>query len=117
MRKMIVSKKYVNSRVLLNSMDDIYDSKLGQITKTNWQDYPEIIFENENDEVPERQITQKTGYCIRTGVEIPYNIERPLSNEAWKSWNRFKNFDYPEKYCHKTGRPSKGRTSMKKPVL
>jgi PLD-like domain len=57
------------------------------------------------------------GFCIRTGVPIPFNPQRPMSKEAFALWNKFKNMDYPEKFCHKTGIASNGKTSMRKPVL
>ncbi len=58
-----------------------------------------------------------TGYCIRTGVEIPFNIEKPMSHEAFKVWSRFGDPDYPEKFCHFSGEPSNGETSVSKPIL
>ncbi|MCW5206522.1 phospholipase D family protein [Desulfobulbus sp. F5] len=58
-----------------------------------------------------------TGYCIRTGVEIPFNIEKPFCYEAYKSWRQFENGDYPEKYCHFSGEPSDGETCFNKPIL
>ena len=58
-----------------------------------------------------------TGYCIRTGVEIPFNIEKPFCYEAYKSWRQFENGDYPEKYCHFSGEPSNGETCFNKPIL
>lgn len=57
------------------------------------------------------------GYCIRTGVEIPFNVEKPLSYDAYKKWNEFGDPDYPEKYCHFSGEPSNGETSVSKPIL
>ena len=57
------------------------------------------------------------GYCIRTGEPIPFNPDRPFSYAAYKSWASFGNDDYPEHYCHKTGQPSRGRTSMRSPIL
>ncbi|MBK9982082.1 MAG: hypothetical protein IPP15_06575 [Saprospiraceae bacterium] len=57
------------------------------------------------------------GYCIRTGEKIPFNPERPFSYNAYKSWAEYKNMDYPEAYCHKTGKPSYGKTSMRNPIL
>lgn len=57
------------------------------------------------------------GYCIRTGVAIPFNVERPLSPDAYKAWNKFGNPEYPEKFCHFSGEPSNGSTCMKKPIL
>jgi len=61
--------------------------------------------------------SNKTGYCIRTGVEIPYNPEQPLSVDAWKVWVQFGDKHFPEKYCHKTGKKSNGKTSMANPIL
>jgi phosphatidylserine/phosphatidylglycerophosphate/cardiolipin synthase-like enzyme len=57
------------------------------------------------------------GYCIRTGVPIPYNLEKPLSAEAYRKWNEYGDRGYPEKFCHFSGEPSKGETSFDKPVL
>lgn len=57
------------------------------------------------------------GYCIRTGVQIPFDPQRPFCLEAYRSWATFENWNYRENYCHKTGRESNGRTSMAKPVL
>ena len=59
----------------------------------------------------------RIGYCIRTGREIPFDPKRPLSDEAYKSWNRFKNPDYAEKFCHYSGELSNGETSVSKPIL
>ncbi len=58
-----------------------------------------------------------TGYCIRTGVKIPFNPERPLSYEAYKSWNQFGDPNYPERFCHFSGEESKGETCVAKPIL
>jgi hypothetical protein len=57
------------------------------------------------------------GYCIRTGVEIPFDPQRPFSYDAYNTWAQFSNADYPEKYCHKTGRLSNGKTSFRNPIL
>lgn len=59
----------------------------------------------------------QSGYCIRTGVEIPFNIEKPLSYVSYKSWNKFGDLDYAEKFCHFSGEPSNGETSVSKPIL
>ena len=57
------------------------------------------------------------GYCIRTREEIPFNRDEPMSPRAFKSWVRFEDEEYPEKYCHFSGEPSEGQTSMAKPIL
>jgi phosphatidylserine/phosphatidylglycerophosphate/cardiolipin synthase-like enzyme len=57
------------------------------------------------------------GYCIRTGVTIPFDVKRPLSKEAYKKWNEYADENYSEKYCHFSGEPSNGETSVKQPIL
>lgn len=60
---------------------------------------------------------KQNGFCIRTGVPIPFNIEKPMSYEAFKSWSKYSNPDYPEKFCHFSGEPSNGETCVSKPIL
>ena len=66
----------------------------------------------------ERVVSAKpNGYCIRTGVEIPFNIEKPLSYDAYKRWSAYKDPEYAEKFCHFSGEPSRGETSVSRPIL
>lgn len=57
------------------------------------------------------------GYCIRTGVRIPFNPKKPMSDKAYESWLKFKNEGYQEKYCHFSGEESNGETTFAKPIL
>ena len=57
------------------------------------------------------------GYCIRTGIKIKFNPKIPFSPQAYAKWSIYKNPNYPEKYCHKTGKPSNGKTSMLHPIF
>lgn len=59
----------------------------------------------------------RMGFCIRTKKEIPFDIEKPFCSEAFKAWNKYKNKDFKEKYCHFSGEPSNGETSFSKPIL
>lgn len=68
---------------------------------------------SKNENIHLKQI----GYCIRTRVEIPFNIDKPLCAEAYKKWNVYADQDYPEKYCHFSGEPSNGETSFGHPIL
>jgi hypothetical protein len=70
-----------------------------------------------DDHLPQCYKKTRNGYCIRTGVEIPFNPKQPYSSSAYESWAKYKNSDYKEKFCHKTGKPSDGKTSMKSPIL
>ena len=75
----------------------------------------ESIYANKNTSL--HQSEKHIGYCIRTGIEIPFNIEKPLSYDAYKKWNEFGNPDYPERFCHFSGEPSNGDTSVSRPIL
>jgi phosphatidylserine/phosphatidylglycerophosphate/cardiolipin synthase-like enzyme len=63
------------------------------------------------------QVKTQNGFCIRTGVEIPFNVEKPFCAEAYKKWKEVGNKDLPEKFCHFSGEPSNGETSFNKPIL
>ena len=67
--------------------------------------------------VAEAKPMKVTGYCIRTGVPIPFNIGEPLSAEAYKRWSQYGDPEYPEKFCHFTGESSDGGTCFKRPIL
>lgn len=58
-----------------------------------------------------------TGYCIRTGVEIPFNLEMPMCADAYRRWSKYEDTDYAERYCHFSGEPSDGETSFRRPIL
>lgn len=60
---------------------------------------------------------EPTGYCIRTGVPIPFDIDNALSEYSFRTWSQYGNSDYPERYCHFSGEPSYGETSVNRPVL
>ena len=50
-------------------------------------------------------------------MEIPFNVEKPMSYEAFKSWSKYSDPDYAEKFCHFSGEPSNGDTSVSRPIL
>lgn len=45
------------------------------------------------------------------------STQRPFSEEAFKSWNKFANPNFPERYCHFSGEFSKKQTSFSNPIL
>jgi hypothetical protein len=63
--------------------------------------------------VPNNTSTQ-TGFCIRQGERIAFNVERPLCETCYKQWTKFGNRVYSEKYCHSCG--GHVQTSYAKPV-
>ena len=64
-----------------------------------------------------KSFDKQTGFCIRTGVAIPFNLERPMSLPAFKSWSKYSDPTYAEKFCHFSGEPSNCETSLSKPIL
>ena len=60
---------------------------------------------------------ENTGFCIRTGEKIPFNVKMPFNKKSYSSWNRFKNPEFSEKFCHFSGEKSNGQTSFSRPIL
>lgn len=142
--KRFLSKNYITSEILLDYTEHFYSKKTINYKPrrlTEFDDELELganygtrpLREEIEDEKPEIKETQyqapkttyakeefkdpKYGFCIRTGEQIPFNPGQPLSKPAWRKWNEFGNPDFPEKFCHKTGKPSYGKTSMRNPIL
>ena len=117
----LTGKKYIRSETLYDITENFYQNyaveyNLGK----RIDDFPdEIDLASSSSVRPEREKmeTHKSGFCIRTGIEIPFNIKKPFCENAHRTWSQFKNEEYPEKYCHKTGRESYGKTSFKNPIL
>jgi hypothetical protein len=58
----------------------------------------------------------KMGFCIRTGKEIPFNINKPYSYGAYRVWLKQKDKNAPETYCHLTGEPTMHEVSFDYPI-
>jgi hypothetical protein len=97
-----LTKKYSHSEIEIDELT----SKLG--TKSTY---------TKTSVIKQTHSENGSGYCIRTGVKIPFNPDRPLSDIAYKSWNKYKDKGYKEKYCHYSGEPSNGETSFAKPIM
>lgn len=55
-----------------------------------------------------------SGFCIRDKVAIPADPGKPYCDRCFRSWNRFKNPEYAEKYCHLCG--NENDSTMEKPA-
>ncbi|MBC2844908.1 hypothetical protein [Winogradskyella flava] len=132
-----LKKETLGARVIFDVTEEFFNSSRNY-EKKSFDDFDvetETIIQKKYAVKPERSIavnsnsaykknrinevksTVKIGYCIRTRVEIPYNPEQPMCLDAWKVWNQYRDHDFPEKYCHKTGKASYGKTSMANPIL
>lgn len=105
-------KKYKGSRIVVDNLSEFFKDK--SKFESKYRKEP-TEYKNKLDENSRPSKRHTGGYCIRTGVEIPFNIEKPMCYEAFKSWN--KNPDNQENYCHFSGEPSDGMTSVNKPIL
>lgn len=122
-KRMIINfgKNYVKSDVLFDSTDKFYGfMKNKKYENKKLEDYPEELELGSKPDIrPEREIEKEIehGFCIRSGKKIKFNPKQPMSRESWKKWNEYGNKDFPENYCHKTGRKSNGKTTIRKPIL
>ena len=57
---------------------------------------------------------QKNGFCIRCKEVLPADPGKPYCKGCYRIWNRYKNEEYKEKYCHMCG--SKYQTALLKPM-
>jgi hypothetical protein len=58
--------------------------------------------------------SDNSGFCIRCGTEIKLNPMIPYCNNCYKSWKKFSNDEYEEKYCHICGKENK--STLNKPT-
>jgi hypothetical protein len=107
-----LQKKYVSSEIKVNKLEEHFKIRLKEEVKES----PQPVAKQPAP-APEPKVKQPTGYCIRTGVTIPFNPERPMSYEAYKTWAQYEDDRYPERYCHFSGESSNGDTSFAKPIL
>ncbi len=108
-KNILSANKYVKSEIVVDKLSDFFNNKA----------YSKVFKKSAStkEEMPIIVVQTGPGYCIRTGKEIPFNIEKPMDYEAFKMWNKYKNPDFPEKFCHFSGEESNGETSVKKPIL
>jgi hypothetical protein len=115
-------QKVIDQSELLFQKKPQYESQMLGLTKkyttsTIVDDKLSAFFSKNNDKTTFYSPPIKSGYCIRTGKEIPFNPTQPFSKEAYQSWIIYSNEEYPEKYCHYSGLPSNGQTTKAKPIL
>ena len=123
-KKLIINlgKSYIKSDIIFDSTEKFYGFKKSkEKSDKRLDDFPEELeLGSTESSRPERKIEKKdskTGYCIRSGIEIPFNPKQPMTKTSWKTWNQYGDSDFPENYCHKTGRKSNGKTSMRNPIM
>src|SRR5690606_33280352 len=91
-----LTKKYKESVIETNRFSSFFSDRVKYNSKPNNKNFPN----EKKSKASQSAIHSKYGYCIRTGKEIPFNTKQPMIDEAYKSWAKFENKDYPEKFCH-----------------
>jgi len=104
-----LSKKYIRSEVRVDLLTEEL-SKAKRVSKVKPNKPAEV-------ESVKPTTDSKNGYCIRTGEQIPFDLTKPYTDKAFKSWSHYKNEDFAEKFCHFSGESSEGKTTMAKPIL
>lgn len=102
-----LQKVYSDSEVIVDKLTDILNSTGRKFKK------PKFV-QTVTAATKENRIT---GYCIRTGEEIEFNPEKPMSTKAFHMWSKYGDKEYQEKYCHYSGEPSHGETNFARPIL
>lgn len=128
----LFGKNFVRSEVLLDMTSGSLEIALQAKTqKKRIADFPEFIElspriassfqggkpENRTTIMNMGETSQQFGYCIRTGEKIQFNPKRPMNDSSYDTWAFFMDYDYPEKYCHRTGKLSYGKTTFRNPIL
>ncbi len=109
-----LTKKYKDSKNEVDKLSDFFSNRQ-KYESTIKRDFYE---KKKVEQTIQNQIKDSSiGYCIRTGKQIPFNLKSPLCNEALKSWSKYGDRDYAEKFCHFSGEPSSGETSFNHPIL
>ncbi len=107
----IFSKAMRDVQIMFNDSNE-YEQPIAPINKFIAPETPKSI----KSKVVLRH-NNKDGYCIRCDEGIPFDKDKPLCRECYKSWNEWEDDEYPENFCHFTGEESDGETCFAKPIL
>ena len=108
-----LSKRYTTSIIETDKLSDFFNNKI----KSDTFKKENFVPKQASSQYVNRQATAQMGFCIRTGVQIPFNQKQPMSDTAFQSWKKFSNNEYPEKYCHFSGEQTNGETTFARPIL
>jgi phosphatidylserine/phosphatidylglycerophosphate/cardiolipin synthase-like enzyme len=114
-----VNKKYLSSTIEVDKLSDFFSDRKKYDAAYRKENGYEGDKRAETSSGPAiaNGSRNRAGFCIRTGVPIPFNVEKPMSYDAYIAWNKFGNPHYAENYCHFSGEPSNGETSVSRPIL
>jgi hypothetical protein len=108
-----LSRRYTTSVIETDKLSDFFNNK----NKSDTFKRENFVPKKTASQYVNRQATTQMGFCIRTGVQIPFNQNQPMTDTAFQSWRKFSNNEYPEKYCHFSGEQANGETTFSRPIL
>jgi phosphatidylserine/phosphatidylglycerophosphate/cardiolipin synthase-like enzyme len=77
------------------------------------------LVDSQTGDRPERtkkyKSTDERGFCIRCGKSKSYDVSAPYCLDCYRVWNKYKNSEHKEKYCHSCGK-LRERITMAKPL-
>ena len=111
-----LNKKYLSSKIEIDKLSDFFADK-PKVDSSYRRDKTNESKNVEQFVQPINSTQIQTGFCFRTGISIPFNVEKPMCYDAYRKWNEFGNPDYPERFCHFSGEPSNGETCVGRPIL
>jgi len=91
----------ISEKKQIYDQSNITENKLSQIIK-----------DEKNSKL--NKVGVKNGFCIRCNAKTDQNPKHPFCNKCFINWDKFKNKEYPEKYCHICGKSI--QTTFLKPV-
>ncbi len=109
-----LNKKYLSSKIEVDKLSDFFADK----PKPDSFYRRDSSYESKKVEMHSLPVNNvQTGFCIRTGVPIPFNVKMPMCHDAFRTWSKFGDGDYSESFCHFSGEPSNGETCVNRPIL
>jgi hypothetical protein len=97
-----LKSEYRGSEEIVNILDEIYVPLFKPVSASK----SETV-----------ESAEKSGHCIHTGETIPFNLKKPYCRQAYRTWSQSSNRHDAERFCHYSGEPSNGETSLANPIL
>ncbi|MFW9970624.1 MAG: helix-turn-helix domain-containing protein [Candidatus Odinarchaeota archaeon] len=96
-----------------NNLDNIEWKIINEVKLISFYQSKSIFYLLDLEEISELPVNRK-GYCIRCKKPLNLDPQSPFCYACYRSWARYGNWDYQERYCHSCGELA--ATSRSKPL-
>ena len=102
--------------IFISKQDDTkaYSELIREVQSIVNSQATKIIEKVKHSNISRKNRNRHSGYCIRCGVSIPFDLTHPFCFDCFKVWSKCKDPKYPEIYCHHCGEVE--LTTMSKPL-